>query len=118
VSLVIFGGCSATVGRLPRLEELDPAQGYKMLRPDSVATACRTEGPFAGREADLLEAALRDLLARDDEATAVVNGRVESTSWTIGVYGRRCVTLTADVVRFTPTVLLPMGGGHHGHEGR
>jgi hypothetical protein len=103
---------------VPRLERLDAAQGFKMLRPAAVATACRTEGPFAGTEDDLLATALGDLLARDDEATAVVNGRVESTFWTIGVYGRRCVQLTGDVVRFTTTVLLPMSEGHHRHEGR
>ena len=118
---MVLCGCTATVGGVPRLERLDPAQGFKMLRPAAVATACREEGPFSrpddGTEVDLLGTALQDLLARDDEATAVVNGRVESTSWTLGVYGRRCVRLTGDIVRFTATVLLPMGEGHHGHHG-
>jgi hypothetical protein len=109
-------GCAAVVGRAPRLEALDPAQGFKMLRPAARATVCRSIGlAAAAEEDDLLDAALRQLLARDEEATSVLNAQVESTSWSIGVYGRRCVTLTGDVVRSTTTVLLPMSG-HHGHD--
>jgi hypothetical protein len=90
-----------------------------MLRPTASATVCRNEGPLSRPATpDLLDAALLELLRRDGEATAVVNGRIESTTWTIGVYGRTCVTLTGDVVRFTTTVLLPMDGNHHGHKGR
>ncbi len=125
-ALMVVGtsACRTPVGRVPRLEPLDATQGYKMLRPAATTTVCRTTGPLAGHERDdSLEAALRELLARDREATTVVNGRIESTSWSIGVYGRRCVTLTGDVVRPTSTVLLPMeheghGMGHHEHAPR
>lgn len=118
--LVATSACRTPVGRVPRLEALDPAQGFKMLRPGATTTVCRSTGALAGSAADdPLEAALDDLLARDEEATALVNGRIESTSWSIGVYGRRCVTLTADVVRPTSTVLLPMEhGGHEMDHGR
>ena len=113
-SAVVLGGCTVAVGGVPRLEQLDPAQGFKMLRPSATATACAGRGMFSSAPPDdLLATAFRELLARDDEATAVVNGRVESTTWTVGVYGRRCVTLTGDVVRFATTVMLPMEHGHH-----
>src|SRR5262249_55987648 len=94
-------------------ERLDAAQGFKMLRPAATTTVCRATGPLASHEPeDPLEAALRELLAADREATTIVNGRIESTSWSVGVYGRRCVTLTGDVVRPTATVLLPMEHEH------
>jgi hypothetical protein len=115
---MFVAGCTTVIGGAPRLEALDPAQGFKMLRPTATATACRSSGLLARPSADdLLERALRELLARDEEATTVVNGRVESTGWSIGVYGRQCVKLSGDVVRLAPTVLLPMGEGHAGHHG-
>jgi len=114
---VVLSGCATTIGGVPRLEPADPAAGVKMLRPAAIATVCRSEGVLSPAEPrDLLGTAFRELLSRDEEATAVVDAQIESTSWTIGVYGRRCVTLTGDVVRFTTTVLLPMGKGHHVHE--
>jgi hypothetical protein len=104
------------LGTIPRVAPTDPTQGFKMLQPGASATACRSGG--AGTEdADLIGRALRTLLARDREATEVVNARAESTGWSIGVYGRQCVTLTGDVVRTTPTVLLPMEHGGHVHDG-
>ena len=113
--VVATSGCDTPIGRVPRLEPLDVAQGFKMLRPAATTTVCRATGPLGGGQPeDLLEAALRELLARDEEATTIANGRIESTSWSIGVYGRQCVTLTGDVVRPTSTVLLPMEHDHHG----
>jgi hypothetical protein len=111
---VATSACRTPVGRVPRLEPFEAAQGFKMLRPAATTTVCRATGPLAGGEPeDPLEAALRELLARDHEATTIVNARIESTSWSVGVYGRRCVTLTGDVVRPTSTVLLPMEHEHH-----
>jgi hypothetical protein len=114
----IMIGCTDVVGGMPRVERLDPAAGFKMLKPRATTTVCRATGlvsPSASE--DLLGTALRELLARDAEATTVLNASVESTSWSLGVYGKRCVTLTGDVVRSTTTVLLPMNGVHEGHAG-
>jgi hypothetical protein len=86
-----------------------------MLRPAQTAVECAGDGLVASETPDLLDRAVRRLLARDDEADSLVNARVESTRWSLGVYGRRCVTVTGDVVRSTSTVLLPMPGEHQGH---
>ena len=117
---LLVAACTTSVGTFPRIGLLSPADGHKMLRPNESVTECRAEGPAAtagdGID-DLAQEALRRLLALDDEANAVINARVESTWWSIGVYGRRCVTLRGDLVRSTTTVLLPMPGGHAGHGG-
>jgi hypothetical protein len=111
--------CSTST-TLPRLTLVDPLDGFKMLRPSARATECGGAA-FWGRPAtrDLGALALARLLNSDDEADAVVNARLEWTWWSIGVYGRRCVTVTGDVVRSIRTVRLPMPvhhGDHAGHE--
>src|SRR5262245_46696866 len=69
-SAVVLGGCTVAVGGVPRLEQLDPAQGYKMLRPSAAATVCGSQSLFSSAPPDdLLATAFRELLARDDEAT-------------------------------------------------
>jgi hypothetical protein len=119
--LVILGytmGCVVSRGELPKVSMISPTDGFKLLRPAATVRVC--DGSFRaalGMDAgDLLGIGLRRLLALDVEADAIVNGHVE-WSWTsIGVYGWHCVTIEGDVVRAAPTVLLPMPGGHHeGH---
>jgi hypothetical protein len=112
---VVLSSCTAGLGSLPRVQAPPDTQGYKMLRPAQTAVECAGEGLAASEPRDLLDAAVRQLLARDDEADSVINARVESTQWSLGVYGRRCVTLTGDVVRSTSTIMLPMPGEHQGH---
>jgi uncharacterized membrane protein len=120
VSGALLAACTSSLGTFPRVALLSPLDGHKMLRPNEAVTECRAEGPAAptvdGVD-DLAQEALRRLLALDDEANAVINARVESTWWSIGVYGRRCVTLRGDLVRSTSTVLLPMPGVHGEHGG-
>jgi hypothetical protein len=115
----LLSGCTAQLGSLPRVQALAATEGFKMLRPAQTVSECTADGLGRSRDPDLLEAAIRRLLARDEEADAVINARIESTHWSIGVYGRRCVTITGDVVRSAATILLPMGGhgAHGGHEG-
>jgi hypothetical protein len=90
-----------------------------MLKPDAATEVCRSTGVLAGRaaEADLAGAALTRLMGLDAEANAVVNARLESSVWSIGLYGRECVTLRGDVVRSVTTLLLPMPEGHPSHGG-
>jgi hypothetical protein len=114
---VALVACSSAVGTLPRVAALAPSEGYKMLKPDLAATECRVATPWARNEDDLLAAAFQRLLAHDPEANLVINARVESTWWSVGVYGRRCVTLTGDLVRTTTTILLPMPASHGDHAG-
>jgi hypothetical protein len=116
---LLGSGCGRGTVDLARLAPTDPAQGFKMLRPQATATECRLEAPWrpgGSSTDDLVDRALTALLRSDAEADAVVNTRLEWTSWTVGVYGRRCVTLTGDVVRSIRTVLLPMPGHDAGHE--
>jgi hypothetical protein len=115
VAGLVLSSCTAGLGTLPRVQAPPDTQGYKMLRPAQTAVECAGEGLAASEPRDLLDAAVRQLLARDDEADSVVNARVESTQWSLGVYGRRCVTVTGDVVRSTSTIMLPMPGEHQGH---
>jgi hypothetical protein len=114
-ALTLGCGMSAT---LPRVTRVDPLAGFKMLKPGATVRECRG-GPVWTRsdpsEQDLGLVALRRLLETDDEADAVVNARLEWTSWSVGVYGRRCVTLTGDLVRSIRTVRLPMPGDHGDH---
>jgi hypothetical protein len=107
----MLGGCSTTLGTLPRIDAPDPSQGFKMLKPGATATAC-SGGVVTSKGQRLMDLAVQRLLAQDEEANAIVDAEVESTSWSIGVYGRRCVTLRGDLVRTTSTVLLPMADGH------
>jgi hypothetical protein len=60
--------------------------------------------------------AMARLLELDPEANAVVNARLEASFWSIGIYGRECLTMWGDVVRSTTSLLLPMPG-HEGHGG-
>jgi cyclophilin family peptidyl-prolyl cis-trans isomerase len=90
------------------------SQGYKMLRPAETVVECAGEGIAGSAPRDLLDAAIRRLLARDDEADSVVNARVESTQWSLGVYGRRCVTVTGTWCdRRRRSCCVP--GRHQGH---
>jgi hypothetical protein len=100
---------------LPRVQAPPDTQGYKMLRPAQTAVECAGDGPRRFGAARPARRAVRRLLARDGEADSVINARVESTQWSLGVYGRRCVTVTGDVVRSTSTIMLPMPGEHQGH---
>lgn len=112
-----LAACTTSLGTLPRVGPTLHTQGHKMLKPNAAVTECTATGmgtPAGGVE-DLLQEALRELLALDDEADGVMNARVQSTWWSVGVYGRRCVTLTGDLVRSTTTILLPMSGGHAEH---
>jgi len=115
IAAMVLSGCTTTLGSLPRVQPLPATEGYKMLRPAQTGSECRSEGLGATGSQDLLGAVMGRLLARDEEADAVINARVESTHWSLGVYGRRCVTVTGDVVRSASTILLPMPGGHQGH---
>ena len=115
VAGALLSSCTAGLGTLPRIQAPPDTQGYKMLRPAQTAVECARDGLLASEPRDLLDAAVRGLLARDQEADSVINARVESTQWSLGVYGIRCVTVTGDVVRSTSTVLLPMPGDHQGH---
>lgn len=115
--ILLVSACTTSLGSVPRVQPLVATEGYKMLRPAQTASECGSEGIGASGPTDLLGAAIGRLLARDQEADSVINARVESTRWSLGVYGRRCVTVTGDVVRSTATILLPMPGGHEGHSG-
>jgi len=115
LAAALASSCTAGLGSLPRVQALPDSQGYKMLRPAQTVVECAGDGITGSDARDLLDAAIRRLLARDDEADSVINVRVESTHWSLGVYGRRCVTVTGDVVRSTSTILLPMPGEPQGH---
>ena len=115
LSAALLSSCTTSLGTLPRVQAPPDTQGYKMLRPAQAVVECAGDGLAASDSRDLLDAAIRRLLASDEEADSVVNARVESTQWSLGVYGRRCVTVTGDVVRSTSTILLPMPGEHQGH---
>jgi hypothetical protein len=115
VSAAFLSSCTTGLGTLPRVQAPPDTQGYKMLRPAQTAVECAGDGLVVSEPPDLLDTAIRRLLARDKESDSVVNARVESTQWSLGVYGRRCVTVTGDVVRSTSTILLPMPGEHQGH---
>jgi hypothetical protein len=112
-------GCGTST-TLPRVMRADPFEGVKMLKPGATATECRSTVLWRSApspEGDIGVRALERLLASDEEADAVVNARFAWTSWSVGVYGRRCVTVTGDVVRSIRTVRLPMPQSHGDHTG-
>jgi hypothetical protein len=87
-----------------------------MLAPGQSTTACHTEWAFWGADVDLIAGAFQQLLERDAEADGVINVKVDSISWSVGIYARRCVTLRGDVVRSIRAVVLPMPAAHmHSH---
>lgn len=120
LALPLLAGCYGAVGGVPQLALADGRRGLKMLRPHMSTMACRTSlfGQRLDGEPDLALTTLTEMLRVDEEATLVVNAKVEWTSWTTGVYGRECVTLTGDVMREASMVLIPMSGEHGNHAGR
>jgi hypothetical protein len=112
-----LAACASGFGTIPRVTAFPAETGYKLLRPAAVAVACES-GFFRGAASDdLLARTTADLLARDTEADAIVQAKIEWTGWSIGVYGRRCVRVEGDVVRSVRTILLPMAGDAHRHHG-
>ncbi len=104
------------MGVIPRATLLAPTDGFKMIAPGASVTRCRPDGLLAARtDGDLVGDAVRDLLARDPEADAVVRASVETAGWSIGLYGRQCVTIKGDVVRSVRAILLPMPESHREH---
>lgn len=119
VLAVALLACGRGTVVLPRVTSIDPGEGFKMLRPGAKTTDCRARAIWIDAPVSEDEAtrALGVLLGSDPEADAVLNARLEWTSWTLGVYGKRCVTLTGDVVRSIRTVTLPMPASHGAHTG-
>ena len=120
VAMIVACGCQTAVGVAPRVGLEDVRGGRKMLKPRASVTVCRSRcfGQAVPRDSDLMTEAIARMLRGDEEATLVVDATIESKSWTTGVFGRECVTVTGDVVRETGTVFLPLVGGtgaHHGH---
>src|SRR5262245_61066086 len=109
--------CGGSLGRVPRATATAETEGFKMLRPQLQARRC--EGAFVGSDGnrDLVGECIRELLASDHEADAVMNAEVEWRSFSIGVYRWQCAILRGDVVRSVRTVMLPMPGGHGAHHG-
>jgi hypothetical protein len=101
---------------LPGLLVADGRSGYKMLKPNGVVTRCGRSGWTNDHEPALTQAAFQQLLSGDEEANALSNATLQWTGWSVGFYGKQCVTLRGDVVRSATTILLPMGEGHGGHD--
>ena len=115
IGCILLVACASTSGTIPRVTAMAPEAAYKLLLPGAVAVAC--EGEFfpsmAPTSADLVSTATTDLLARDEEADAIVQAKIRWSAWSIGLYGRRCLRMEGDVVRSVRTILLPMGGEQH-----
>lgn len=113
-----IGGCSLGHGTVPvaALSE-DVRFGTKMLRPQAEARACGTT--FFGRsaDADLVDRAMRELLAVDEEADVVTDLDVRWRGVDLLLVQIGCVRVRGDVARMTTSVRLPMLGdhGHHAH---
>ena len=119
--VVLIGGMlqSCTmVGTVPRAAAVRPNEGYKLLRPGAVAVACEAGVPawLGAERRDLLGQVTADLLGRDPEADCILHARIEWSSWSIGIYARRCVRMEGDVARAVRTVVLPMPGEHVHHD--
>lgn len=114
-ALVGMVGCVRVDGAVPTIAAADPARGTKLLKPNVCATTCESGWIWDTPESmDLAGRALRQLLALDDEATAVDNARLTATGWSVGLYRRGCMTVAGDLVRSVSTVMLPMPG-HAAH---
>ena len=115
---LLLGGCSLGRGTVPvaALSE-DVGFGTKMLRPKASARACgATFGPFAraGRQ-DLLDRAMRELLAVDEEADVLLDLDVRWRGVDLLLVQIGCLRVRGDVARMTSSVRLPMLGGHEHH---
>src|SRR5687767_10359561 len=79
VAYVALAACGGPIGTLPRVADVAPSEGHKMLRPAQVVTVC-DGGSLKARagEEDLLSTAFHQLLTRDHEANLVINAHVES----------------------------------------
>jgi len=112
--------CSLGHGTVPvaALSE-DVGFGTKMLRPDARARVCgATFGPFArGEGTAMLDRAMRQLLAVDEEADVIVDLEVQWRGVDLFLLQIGCVHVRGDVARMTSSVRLPMLGdhGHHAH---
>jgi hypothetical protein len=110
---MVLSACSAELGSIP-MATLDPSVSVKVLRPRAVARACRSSLLGLGADAGLpLDAAVRALLASDQEANALTEVSVQTSTITTGIYNRWCVEIRGDLVRVISTVVLPAVGAHH-----
>ena len=115
VSLVCVG-CAGWVERVGVMAPDEQVVATKLLRPQATARACASSllGVPLGKDAGL-DAAVSELLARDDEANVLTNVEVRWQTVVTGVYNRRCVEVRGDLGRIIPTLALPMPGGHESH---
>lgn len=89
-------------------------ESAKLLIPTARVRRCAGSWQFR-QVPPLLERALRDMLALDEEANAVLNVRLTWESRSFGLYAWYCLYLEGDLVRTIPTIFVPMSGGH-GHD--
>ena len=116
---VLVAGCGGALGQIGRITRSDGYEGLKMLRPGFRVTECENSvvgGTWSG-QGRLADQAIERMLGIDDEATEVVNVRMETSWWTVGVFSRRCLTIVGDVARSTSLIRLPMAGNTSGHCG-
>jgi len=114
--VLALAGCARWVERAGVVARDEQVVATKLLRPQATARACASSllGFPLGKEAGL-DAAVSELLARDDEANVLTNVEVRRQTMVTGVYNRRCVEVRGDLGRIIPTVALPMPGGHESH---
>ena len=114
---VLVAGCGGALGRIGRVTRSDGNEGLKMLRPGYSVRECENStvgGTWSG-EGRLADRAIERMLAIDDEATEVVNVRLQASWWTVGVFSRRCLTIVGDVARSTSLIRVPMAGNTSEH---
>ena len=89
----------------------------QMLRPGVEERRCGWRAPWSEGGTTARDA-LAALAAVSEEADALENTSVETTTLHLGVVIRECATVRSNLVRRIRTVVLPsVGGGHGAHHG-
>jgi hypothetical protein len=117
IVLLLAVGCTAPAGTIGTLSPGSELVSTKLLRPGARARACRTAllGVVLGRDEPPLDAAVRALMALDEEGDVLTNVTVRSSAVVTGLYDHRCVEIEADLGRVIPTVTIMAPHAHEEH---
>ena len=112
-ALAALCGCASTIGGAVAISARTPS-AFKMIRPGVSSSTCRFVLPWesASRRPPFDEA-IDAITGLDPEIDTLINTSIIENRlgwWPVSWY---CVTVTADAVRLTTAVTVPMIGHHH-----
>jgi hypothetical protein len=112
VAVLALAGCATSLGTAGVLVPDADALGVKLLHPGVSGRSCRASiigVPLEDGSPSLREAMAR-ALALDSEANALTDADVRWERVVTGLYNRRCVAVSGNLVRTISSVTIPMVG--------